>query len=141
VGGNTSRQAYYLIMATQQPRKIQFINLSHPADASATESQRSAHSHAARAAHASTRRLRILEYRIRKASQQSEECRDHDGAGSSKEAVPSTVAAAKSSSLIRVEADVVPSPVNLLASDRRDPFMSSARPLESIEHYLLDHCK
>jgi hypothetical protein len=35
----------------------------------------------------------------------------------------------------------VSSPVSILPSSRKDPFMSFARPLNPIEHFLLDHCK
>jgi hypothetical protein len=45
------------------------------------------------------------------------------------------------SDAIEEEASVLPSPVSLLASDRRDPFHSFARPFNRIEHFLLDYCK
>jgi len=76
---------------------------------STAESRRQAHSHAARAAHARARRLRIIKHQ-------------HDASAGSTDTAP-----------------WLPSPVDLLGSHRRDPFMSLAGPLKPIEHFLLDH--
>lgn len=113
-------------MAPDEPRKIQFINLSHPIDVASAESQRRANSHAARIAHARTRRLRTIEYQARKAMQHPvDDWRVDEETRTTNE----------------LEKGPVPSPVSLLASDRRDPFTSFASAFKPIEHFLLDHCE
>jgi hypothetical protein len=115
---------------------IQFANTFYPGDAMAAEEQGRAHSHAARAAHAKARRLRTIEYQARKASQIPE---DHQGVKERSIAPSSSVQPILNA--VETEQPLLPSPVSLLASDRRDPFKSFARSFESIEHFLLDHCK
>lgn len=44
-------------------------------------------------------------------------------------------------SVAETEKPALPSPISLLASDRRDPFCSFARPFKPVEHFLLDHCE
>ncbi|KAE9376189.1 hypothetical protein N431DRAFT_556396 [Stipitochalara longipes BDJ] len=95
--------------------KIQFIDLAHPAAPAAAESQRRAHSHAARVAHAKTRRLRTIKYQADRNAESS--CHN----------------------AFKMNMDVVPSPLGMLVSHRRDPFGSLTGPLKPIEHFLLDH--
>jgi hypothetical protein len=113
-------------MSPDELREIQFINLSHPIDAASAESQRRANSHAARIAHARTRRLRTMEYQARKAIRHPAEEQRVDE---------------ETRTTIELEKALVPSPVSLLASDRRDPFTGFASPFKPIEHFLLDHCE
>lgn len=42
---------------------------------------------------------------------------------------------------VRLETVLVPNPISVLASDRRDPFMSFVTPFKPIEHFLLDYCE
>jgi hypothetical protein len=104
-------------MSLNRPFKVQFIHLAHPAAPATAESQRRAHSHAARVAHARTRRLRTIKYQA-----------DSDAAPSSHNAT-------------KVKMDIVPNPLALLVLHRRDPFVSLTGPLKPIEHFLLDHCE
>jgi hypothetical protein len=52
-----------------------------------------------------------------------------------------THVARENSSVAGTEKTTLPSPIGLLASDRRDPFCSFARPFKPLEHFLLDHCQ
>ena len=114
-------------MSSAEPCKIQFINLD-PSQTS-TASQRRIHSHAAREAHARTRRLRVMEHQAYRSAQQSK-----DGDKENNMALANR-------NPVQPELLVVPSPVSLLASDRRDPFMSFANPFTPIEHFLFQHCE
>lgn len=114
---------------------IQFIVSAYSRDTSAKEQQK-AHSHAARAAHARARRLRTIEYQASKAGQQPETPRE----------VKDLETTTKGCDILALKADetegtVLPSLLNLLSSDRRDPFSCFARDFEPIEHFLLDHCE
>lgn len=123
-------------MMANNPGKIQFIISTYPGDTTSAKEQRKAHSHAARAAHATARRLRIIDYqagKIRQAPEGSEETEEQGSTSMS--SVLSTIAAEEP---VKV---VLPSPISLLASDRRDPFDIFARSFEPIEHFLLDHCE
>lgn len=127
-------------MPPNEPREIQFINLSHPAEAAATESQRRAHSHAARAAHARTRRLRTMEYRAHKATQHADDGRGSNAEGIGEQLLVNKDAVSAAPKAVQLQTALVPGPANLLASDRTDPFVSFARPLKPFELFLLDHC-
>jgi hypothetical protein len=92
------------------------VNVSHPADAVERRSQRrSARSHTTKLQHANVRRLRTIQYQSSKA-----------GSGSLKTMYDTNESTALSL---------------MLASGRKDPFMSFASPLNPVEHFLLDHCK
>lgn len=119
--------------------QIQFINLSHPEDGTSTsgEQRRRANSHAARTAHARARRRCMIEYQASKTSQ---------GPENAQAGLETPRSARKSSerpvsNIIETEEPLLPSPISLLASDRRDPFQSFARPFQPIEYFLLDHCE
>jgi hypothetical protein len=115
---------------------IQFINMFYQSDAISAEEQRRAHSHAARTAHAKARRLCTVEYQARKASQLPKGTQ-----GIKERSVVPRSSVQPNLNVAETEQPVLPSPVSLLASGRRDPFTSFARPLKPIEHFLLDHCK
>ncbi len=118
--------------------KLQFIVVPHPASASSAGSQKLAHSHAARAAHARNRHLRILEYQAHKSSQK----REHDGleaaASKARNDGRNTSPQQKAVELPR---DANPSPMSLLSSGRRDPFDSFATSLRPMEQFLFDYCE
>jgi hypothetical protein len=123
-------------MRANKPGKIHFMSSSYSGGAVTAEAQRIAHSHAARTAHAKARHLSMMKYQAGKTRQTSE--------GSQK--VVERGNEPRDSALllldaIKTEELVLPSPVSLLASDRRDPFNSFARSFEPIEHFLLDHCE
>jgi hypothetical protein len=99
---------------------IQFLQCSYADDATVKKRQkRVVHSNAARAAHAEARRLRTIKYQATKARERGQH-------------------------LIHTPAEGVAPPVpqisRVLPASRTDPFQSFARPLEPIEHFLLDHC-
>jgi len=125
----------YLGMASLHRQKIHFVNvaMSEPVEGSTgsggstrdaatlgiRHTQRQARSHAARETHARTRRLRMIE---------------HLRLGQSRE--PALGGSEQTSQKVQVS-----SPVGILPSSRKDPFMSFARPLSPMEHFLLDYCK
>jgi hypothetical protein len=118
-----------------KPGNIQFITLAHPRDTTSVKTQRRAHSHAARTAHARARQLRTIEYQAAKIRQTlaSEETKD-------REITPKDNVISVFNS-VEAEKPTLPSPISLLASDRRDPFNSFARSFKPIEHFLLDQCE
>lgn len=109
--------------------------MAHPEDTLSPREQRQAHSHAARAAHAKARRLCTIEYQAGKASQIE---KDTEGI---QELVVASSSNVPAIGAFGAEQAVLPSPVNLLSPNGRDPFDSFARPLKPFEHFLLDHCK
>jgi len=118
---------------------IQFINKSSLDNDLTVEDQRRAHSHAARAAHAKARRLATIQYQSSKATQVED---SNHAVNERRITVKSNrhaiLNAAKSNT---TEQPALPSPLNPLPSDRRDPFESFVRPLKRGEHFLLDYCK
>jgi len=121
-------------MESTESGRIQFINLSYPGDATSGELQRRANSHAARTAHAKARRLCMIEYQASKISQTPE-----DAQGLKKRRSVPRSSERPPFNTIETEAPFLPSPVSMLASDRRDPFQSFARSFQPTEHFLLDH--
>jgi hypothetical protein len=112
-------------MKSKEAGNIQFVNV-FPGNIASTEEQRRLHSHAARTAHAKARRLCTTKYQASKANQLSESSKGSD----------------EMSVVPRInQQHVLPNPVSLLASDRKDPFESFARPFNQVEHFLLDYCK
>lgn len=131
-----------------EQRKVQFVNLSFPGNATSTAVQRRAHSHAARTAHAKARHLRMIEYHASKIkNSQIPEAEDPRGAQVTHQrrsgAPRSNLVSSLPIGATKADSHVIqlPSPISLLASDRRDPFKSFARLLKPIEHFLLDHCE
>ena len=117
---------------------IQFINLSHPSDATSAECQKTAHSHAARMAHARARRLRNLaNQRDEKESRRSQAGENSDG----KTERGSTAHNEEAVRQVWVRTILEPSPKSPLSANRADPFGSFAMALNRTEQYLLDHCK
>jgi hypothetical protein len=125
------------MMASSGLGIIQFINTSRQGDVTSAEDQRRANSHAARIAHAKTRRLRTIEYQASKARQEPKGTQSSEDrriiATSGMQPIPDD--------MIVVEQSILPSPMSLLASDRRDPFDSFGRAFKPVEHFLLDYCK
>lgn len=112
--------------------KIQFITSFDPGNTKSANQQRRVHSHAARTAHAKARRLRMIDY---------QECKTRPAPEGSQETETRMDSVLSEVDAVETEKALRPSPVSLLASDRRDPFNSFARSLEPIEHFLLDHCE
>lgn len=100
--------------------KIQFIHspYSKLTRGALVETQRRVHSHAAWAAHAKARQLRVMKFGNVEDGRQP-----------------------FSNASFNVDTAVMPSPVGLLGSNRRDPFASVARHLNPIEEFCLDYCK
>lgn len=96
-------------------RKFQFVAVTEPTGASSPESKKLAYSHAFRQARAERRRKQMETYK------------------KEKDSVPDQALSTSQSSL--------PSPIGQGLSSYRDPFSCLARPLSSVEYYLLDHCK
>lgn len=124
------------IMKSNQPGKIQFINTVVPGAALSANEQRRAHSHAARTAHAKARRLCTLKYQAEKARQIAGEARGGTG-----QRIALRGGVKLTPNAVEEEQSALPSPLGLLASDRRDPFDSFVRPFHPTEYFLLDHCK
>ncbi|CRG83652.1 hypothetical protein PISL3812_01007 [Talaromyces islandicus] len=115
---------------------IQFIHSLHPHDAQNPKSQQRARAHAARVAHSRKRQFRLIEYNAankntsRKTGQQKK----------LPESKPFSRQTATTRDLPIVSNDLlIPSPVSQLASDRTDPFASSARSFTRDEHFLFDY--
>lgn len=113
---------------------VEFIASTFPRHIPAKE-QRKAHSHAAREAHARTRRLRMIEYQASKAIQKVE----------SFPQVAESETITEGCDILALNVHEAKQPVlsllNYLGSDRKDPFSCFAREFEPIEHFLLDHCQ
>jgi hypothetical protein len=128
-------------MSPNVQRKVRFINISNPAASASANVQRRAHSHAAREAHARTRRLRTAEHVLRNDMKLAHAGRGHEEAGvvrrdSKRDIWTPCVATSRDT-----QAAGTCSPVSVLSSNRRDPFASLAMSLGRQEHFLLDHCK
>ncbi|KAH8588157.1 hypothetical protein B0O99DRAFT_677626 [Bisporella sp. PMI_857] len=120
-------------MRANNSKRIQFVSSCYPGNAMSTEMQRKVHSHAARTAHFKARRLCMIEYQASKTRQTPEPSKVLEERGISPSDLLSTV------DVVETEKPVLPSPVSLLNSDRKDPFNVLARSLGPIEHFLLDH--
>ncbi|KAK3387826.1 hypothetical protein B0H63DRAFT_521847 [Podospora didyma] len=115
--------------------KIQFVDQSQPANRA---SQRQRHAHAAREAHARTRRLRTAEYQAQQQLRAGQ-----DGAiastSSSDAALGEALESGPEEKAI-LPTVPLPSPVGgILGSAHRDPFDAFAVPFKPVEHFLLDH--
>ncbi|KAL6872766.1 hypothetical protein J3F83DRAFT_772016 [Trichoderma novae-zelandiae] len=104
--------------------KIEFINLSHPSQASSSRLQRRAYSHAARVNHARAKLAR----------------KETSQADNGEPTVPHPKGSEVGDSAVPNKFHIwVPDPVDQLTSSRRDPFGCFVRPLSPLEHYLFDH--
>ncbi|RQM06588.1 hypothetical protein DH86_00001211 [Scytalidium sp. 3C] len=79
-------------------------------------SRRAAQSHAARSAHALTRRRRTIQHQAQKQQAKDSQAITH-----------------------RVDSSRELGLISQLSADRKDPFMSFVAPFKPIEHFLLDH--
>lgn len=123
-------------MSFNAPRLFEFVDFSPSIDGSTTNTRHRIYSHVARDRHARARHLRTAAYQRAKEqtrSSQSDIELEDDYVDSS----------ARTSKKVKVGAELatLPSPVGMLASDRRDPFESMSSPLRPAEHFLLDHCR
>lgn len=125
------------MMASSGLGIIQFINTCRQGEATSAEDQRRANSHAARIAHAKTRRLRTIEYQVSKAK----EALKGTQSGEDRSIITTSGVQPIPGDMIVIEQSILPSPTSLLASDRKDPFDSFGRAFKPVEHFLLDHCK
>ncbi|OBT67372.1 hypothetical protein VE03_03055 [Pseudogymnoascus sp. 23342-1-I1] len=115
---------------------IQFINTSHQGNTLSAGEHRRANSHAARTAHAKARRLRMIEYQASKVIQPPN---DTQNVEDRTVVATSSVVQPILDNTVEIEQSIIPSPVSLLASDRKDPFNSFGRRFKPVEHFLLDH--
>lgn len=114
----------YCLFYRMAEREVPFINVTlvPKEKATLTESQqRITRSHAARSAHARVRHRRMIEYQAQKR-----------GRRDTRDSVFSSYPSFRDS--------VSPGVVTILSADRRDPFHCFARGLNSLEHFLFDHC-
>jgi hypothetical protein len=96
-------------------RQFQFVAVSNPTEASSSESKKLVYSHAFRQAHAQRRRETMKKYRKEMASVSV-----NKAFTTSKEAVSS--------------------PLSQVLNSNKNLFSSLARPLSSVEFFLLNHC-
>lgn len=99
-------------------RQFRFVVVSNPTEAPSSESKKLAYSHAFRQAHAQRRRKQIENHRKAAATSPSP-------------AVGKTFTAPEEAALARL---------NHVLNNNQDPFSSLARPLSSMEYFLLNHC-
>lgn len=108
------------------PPSVEFIivssNSPEEAARSATKQRKLAHSHAARSAHAKTRRLRTIQYQAQKNSRKESGLVEQYDEQMPPKALP--------------QAQLT----SFLSANRKDPFMSFARSLNPIEEMLFDQC-
>jgi hypothetical protein len=115
---------------------MNFINTSSSPRSSADQ-QRRAHSHAARVAHARTRKRQTLDYQAtrdedlatKNTIESSTTGRDDDGV-----AVWDLILRHVS------DMDLQPSPVSLISSYQTDPFKSAIVPLTKNEQFMFNYC-
>jgi hypothetical protein len=119
--------------------EIHFVHTPHPRQAPRRESQKRAHAHAARIAHARRRHFRIIEYH----SDEGGLKRGDGRRAESERAVtksPSRKIARYSLRAIEAKHLPIPSPLTQLSADRTDPFASFARTINQTEQLLFDFC-
>ncbi|KAI1302209.1 hypothetical protein F5Y03DRAFT_362042 [Xylaria venustula] len=95
-------------------RQFQFVTVSNPTEAPSSESKKLAYSHAFRQAHAKRRRLQTEKYR-------------------------KEVAKVPENKVFSTSEEAVSSPLSQVLTGNKDPFSSLARPLSSVEYFLLNH--
>ncbi|KAI0447480.1 hypothetical protein F4803DRAFT_574686 [Xylaria telfairii] len=95
-------------------RQFQFVTVSNPTEAPSSESKKLAYSHAFRQAHARRRRERTEKYR-------------------------KEIASVPVNRVFTVPEGAVPSPLRQVLNSNKDLFSCLARPLSSVEYFLLNH--
>ncbi|KAL2820657.1 hypothetical protein BJX63DRAFT_379851 [Aspergillus granulosus] len=95
-------------------RRFQFVTVSNPTEAPSSESKKLAYSHAFRQAHAQRRREQTEKHRKETAS------------------VPVN-------KVFPASEEAISSPLSQVLNSNKDLFSSIARPLSSVEYFLLDH--
>lgn len=127
-------------MAQNKGNEIHFVQSSCPGHRSVAGSQRQAHAHAARVAHAKRRRhFRIIEYNRGVETQESKD-KDSTKSAKSNDGGPGKTGISLASPPVEAEHVAMSSLVDLLSSCRRDPFSGYARSFNHEEYFLLDHC-
>ena len=96
-------------------RQFQFVAISNPTEAASSESKKLAYSHAFRQAHAQRRREQTEKYR-------------------------KEIASVPVNKVFTASEEAVSSPLGQVLNGNKDPFSSLARPLSSVEYFLLNHC-
>ena len=120
---------------------LQFVHVSLSADGSSSASRQQIHSLVARERHARARRIRMAKYQLHRPTQKE---RDDYGASRKVEAEKrhkNKDFTPQKEPLAQDDVTALPSPLEILPSDRKDPFGSMASTLQPVEHFLLDHCK
>jgi hypothetical protein len=102
--------------ASSMARRFQFVTVPNPTESPSSESKKSAYSHAFRQAHAQRRREQTEKYKKETVS------------------VPVT-------KVFTASKEAISSPLSQVLNSNKDLFSSLARPLSSVEYFLLDHCK
>ncbi|KAI1746711.1 hypothetical protein F4782DRAFT_41216 [Xylaria castorea] len=95
-------------------RRFQFVAVLNPTEAPSSESKKLAYSHAFRQAHAQRRRERTKKYR-------------------------KEIASVPVNKVFTASEEVVSSPLSQALNSNKDLFSSLARPLSSVEYFLLNH--
>ncbi|KAH6855509.1 hypothetical protein B0I37DRAFT_365060 [Chaetomium sp. MPI-CAGE-AT-0009] len=95
-------------------RQFRFVTVTNPTEAPSSESKKLAYSHAFRQAHAQRRREQTEKYRAE-------------------------VASVPVNKLFAASREAVSRPPSKVLGGNKDPFSSLARPLSSIEYFLLNH--
>lgn len=112
----TDTESQLAVGDSSMVRRFRFVNVSNPTEARSAESKRLAYAHAFRQSHAQKRREQAEKYRNE-----------------------ITNALDKNISIASGEAGSSPLS-QLVVNSTRDPFSSLAKPLSSVEYFLLDHC-
>ena len=125
--------------------ELRFINSTDPAAFKSTDSRKAVRSYAALVAHRNVRREQELKYgpadrngdsRMRKSQTgqaQVERQQLAAPSSSSEHEIPTTEAAHSGAAYVH-------SPLDIIATKRRDIFQTSVIHLTSFEEYLVDHC-
>lgn len=115
------------------PRKrIQFVMVSNPAEASSAQTRKKAHSHAAREAHAKARRMRAQQHRKAQETSDGWSAGHEDAAGLDTTLEPASA---------RTGPVTYASPLGLLLSHCKDPFSTLVKSFTHREYFLLHYCK
>ena len=120
---------------SSNPHKIEFIHVFNPHAGLSSPYQERTRSHAAREAHARVRRLRMAKYQARGRFNQKPIASTADEHG-----ISEVISGQLQATVPHDTHELMPSPRDLVTSDCRDPFASSARILGRVEHFLLGHC-
>lgn len=99
-------------------RQFRFVVVSNPTERPSSESKKLAYSHAFRDAHAQRRRKQMEKHRKATIS-----------------VTPPPV-----SKVLTAPGEAVLAPLSHVLNSNQDPFSALARPLSSMEYFLLNHC-